>query len=110
MGFYTGKMHGLMRVRPGKCRIITRGPSILVAALSLASAVVSPASALIPWQPQNPQIATPTPEPEPVYWDTVDQIMEEAFERSEVMEVASWLTDVFGPVSYTHLRAHETLR
>ena len=97
MGFYAGKRRGLMRARPGKCQIIMRGPGILVAALSLASAVVSPAGALIPWQPQNPQIATPTPEPEPVYWATVDRIMEEAFERSEVMEVASWLTDVFGP-------------
>ncbi len=97
MGFYAGKRRGLMRARPWNGRIITRGPGILVAALSLASAVVSPASALIPWQPQNPQIATPTPEPEPVYWDAVGQIMEEAFERSEVMEVASWLTDVFGP-------------
>ncbi len=34
---------------------------------------------------------------EPVYWDAVDKIMEEAFERSEVMENASWLTDVYGP-------------
>ena len=34
---------------------------------------------------------------EPVHWDVVQQIMEEAFERSEVMEDASWLTDVFGP-------------
>ena len=84
MGFYAGKRRGLMKTRPWNGRIITRGPGILVAALSLASAVVSPAGALIPWQPQNPQIATPTPESEPVYWDAVDQIMEEAFERSEV--------------------------
>ena len=34
---------------------------------------------------------------EPVYWDVVQQIMEEAFENSQVMENASWLTDVFGP-------------
>ena len=34
---------------------------------------------------------------EPVYWDVVQQIMEEAFENSHVMENASWLTDVFGP-------------
>ncbi len=34
---------------------------------------------------------------EPVYWDVVDKIMEEAFENSDVMENASWLTDVFGP-------------
>jgi carboxypeptidase Q len=34
---------------------------------------------------------------EPVYWDVVDKIMEEAFENSDVMENASWLSDVFGP-------------
>ncbi len=34
---------------------------------------------------------------EPVHWDVVDKIMEEAFERSEVMENASWITDVYGP-------------
>ena len=34
---------------------------------------------------------------EPVYWDVVQKIMEEEFERSQVMETASWLTDVFGP-------------
>ena len=34
---------------------------------------------------------------EPVYWDIVQQIREEAFENSQVMENASWLCDVFGP-------------
>jgi hypothetical protein len=34
---------------------------------------------------------------EPVYWDVVQKIMEEAFEHSQVMENASWLCDVFGP-------------
>jgi carboxypeptidase Q len=34
---------------------------------------------------------------EPVYWDVVQELTEEAFENSEVMENASWLTDVFGP-------------
>jgi len=34
---------------------------------------------------------------EPVHWDVVDKIMEEAFENSQVMDTASWLTDVFGP-------------
>ena len=34
---------------------------------------------------------------EPVYWDVVQQIMQEAFENSHVMGNASWLTDVFGP-------------
>ncbi len=37
------------------------------------------------------------PAQEPVYWDVVDTIMEEAFEHSEVMENASLLADVFGP-------------
>ena len=37
------------------------------------------------------------PAQEPVYWDIFEQIRDEAFERSEVMESASWLTDVFGP-------------
>ena len=34
---------------------------------------------------------------EPVYWDVVQKIREEAFEHSQVMENASWLCDVFGP-------------
>ena len=34
---------------------------------------------------------------EPVHWDVVQQIREEAFERSQIMETASWLTDVYGP-------------
>ena len=34
---------------------------------------------------------------EPVHWDVVDRIMDEAFENSEVMENASWLVDVFAP-------------
>ena len=32
-----------------------------------------------------------------VHWDIVDQILDEAFNNSEVMENAGWLTDVFGP-------------
>ena len=34
---------------------------------------------------------------EPVYWDVVQKIMEEAFENSQIMENASWLSDVYGP-------------
>ncbi len=34
---------------------------------------------------------------EPVHWDVFDEILDEAFERSEVMENAGWLTDVYGP-------------
>ncbi len=34
---------------------------------------------------------------EPVYWDVVEKIKHEGFENSQVMETASWLTDVFGP-------------
>ena len=34
---------------------------------------------------------------EPVHWDVVQQIREEAFERSQIMDTASWLTDVYGP-------------
>ena len=34
---------------------------------------------------------------EPVYWEVIEKIMEEAFEHSQVMENASWLADVFGP-------------
>ena len=34
---------------------------------------------------------------EAVHWDVVDQIMDEAFENSDVMENASWLVDVFAP-------------
>ena len=42
-------------------------------------------------------ISTTVKAQEPVYWDVVQQIREEGFERSEVMETASYLTDVFGP-------------
>ncbi len=34
---------------------------------------------------------------EPVHWDVVDRMLDEAFENSEVMDNAGWLTDVFGP-------------
>ena len=34
---------------------------------------------------------------EPVYWDVVDRIRTEAFEDSQVMEIASYLADVIGP-------------
>ena len=34
---------------------------------------------------------------EPVYWDVVQKIREEAFEHSQAMENASWLADVYGP-------------
>jgi len=37
------------------------------------------------------------PAQEPVYWDVVRQIMDEAFNNSQVMENASWLCDVYGP-------------
>ena len=34
---------------------------------------------------------------EPVHWDVVDKIMDEAFKNSNVMENASWIVDVFAP-------------
>ncbi len=34
---------------------------------------------------------------EPVHWDIVDQLLDEAFNNSQVMENAGWLTDVFRP-------------
>lgn len=37
------------------------------------------------------------PAQEPVHWDVVQQFMAEAFDNSEVMENAGWLTDVYGP-------------
>ena len=37
------------------------------------------------------------PAQEPIYWDVVERIMEEAFENSQVIENVSWLADVFGP-------------
>ena len=43
------------------------------------------------------EAAARQPAPEPVYWEVVDRLMEEAFERSEVMDTASWLIDVFRP-------------
>ncbi len=42
-------------------------------------------------------VAALVPAQEPVHWDVVDRILDEAFENSEVMENAFWLTDVFGP-------------
>ena len=41
--------------------------------------------------------ATSVSAEEKVQWDVVDKMMEEAFEHSEVMENASWLTDVHSP-------------
>jgi hypothetical protein len=40
---------------------------------------------------------TNAPAQEPIYWDVVQKIMDEAFDSSQVMENASWLCDVFGP-------------
>ncbi len=34
---------------------------------------------------------------EPVHWDVVQEIVEEGFENSELLENVSWMTDVFGP-------------
>ena len=42
-------------------------------------------------------VAALLPAQEPVHWDVVDQMLDEAFENSQVMENAGWLTDVFGP-------------
>ncbi len=42
-------------------------------------------------------VATSVSAEEKVHWDVVQKIMEEAFEHSEVMENASWLTDVYSP-------------
>jgi len=50
---------------------------------------------------------------EPVYWDVVQKIMNEAFENSHVMENASWLTDVFEPRnagSSSYLKAAEWVK
>ncbi len=41
--------------------------------------------------------AVPTNAQEKVYYDVVQKIMDESFANNEVMENASWLTDVFGP-------------
>ncbi|HJO03548.1 MAG TPA: hypothetical protein QGG47_06215, partial [Acidobacteriota bacterium] len=45
----------------------------------------------------RPAAPTGTAAQEPVHWEVVDAIMQEAFEHSDLMENASWLTDVFGP-------------
>ena len=42
-------------------------------------------------------LAALLPAQEPVHWDVVDRILDEAFNNSQVMENAGWLTDVFGP-------------
>jgi len=34
---------------------------------------------------------------EPIYWEMFDKIMDDSFANNEVMENASWLTDVFSP-------------
>ncbi len=53
---------------------------LYTAAITLASAFVSPASAQ-----------------EPVHWDVAERIRQEGFENSSVMEFAGYLTDVIGP-------------
>ena len=42
-------------------------------------------------------VAALVPAQEPVHWNVVDQMLDEAFNNSQVMENAGWLTDVFGP-------------
>ncbi len=44
-----------------------------------------------------PVFATPASSQEPVDTSAVRRIREEAFDRSQVMTIASWLTDVHGP-------------
>ena len=55
-------------------------------ALLVALLIVAPAAA---------QVATPTSEK--VDYDAIYKIKEEGFQRSQVMDTASWLTDVYGP-------------
>jgi len=42
-------------------------------------------------------LATSVSAEEKVYWNVVQKIMEEAFENSQAMDNASWLSDVYGP-------------
>ena len=51
--------------------------------------------ALLMSAPAAAQVATPTSEK--VDYDAIYKIKEEGFQRSQVMDTASWLTDVYGP-------------
>jgi hypothetical protein len=51
--------------------------------------------ALLMTAPAAAQVAAPTSEK--VDYDAIYKIKEEGFQRSQVMETASWLTDVYGP-------------
>ncbi len=51
--------------------------------------------ALLTAAPAAAQVATPTSEK--VDYDAIYKIKEEGFQRSQVMDTASWLTDVYGP-------------
>jgi carboxypeptidase Q len=65
--------------------------------LALVPAVAVPPPAFAGSGAQDSASAGSEYKPEPVYWDVFEKIKDEAFARSEVMENASWLTDVFGP-------------
>jgi carboxypeptidase Q len=47
--------------------------------------------------PAGAQVAPPPPSANAIDYDAMYRIKEEGFERSQVMETASWLTDVYGP-------------
>lgn len=51
--------------------------------------------ALLMTAPAAAQVATPTSDR--VDYDAIYRIKEEGFQRSQVMDTASWLTDVYGP-------------
>jgi carboxypeptidase Q len=61
---------------------VTRRPLLAVAALAAAAALV----------PVSAQHATETVDHEAIY-----KIKDEGFQRSRVMDITSWLTDVYGP-------------
>ena len=72
----------------------------------VAAAAVGVAAALVPLTAQQgarqtksaaPPAVVSQPAPDRNDYDAIYRIKDEGFQRSKVMEIESWLTDVYGP-------------
>jgi carboxypeptidase Q len=75
----------------------SRARTSLLAALILFSLLASPLGAQVAAPAARPAAPVAAPAGERVDLDAIHRIKDEAFQRSKVMEYASWLTDVHGP-------------
>ena len=82
-------------------RVPAHGPGRRVrtaAALALTALVSAPLLyTSVSGQSAAAPAPAPTSGPEPIYYDAIYRIKDEALNRSQVMETLSYLTDVHGP-------------